>query len=608
MMTGHELDNDAATFVRLAQGYRHTGDDRSSVCTHNAEVSELSGYFSSVRQMLIHAQVALEAGKPDAAQTWLLLSSLLTDIVPSQVPTPTSHVMPLPFINPRLPHSVSAPAAVPTMGQLVPEQPARSFSADCTGTLVGDDSRLTTSSSRHSTKSRTYSSSTHSITSVEKGYLSPLRTTPVSSTTPSPHPPAIPLPTTPTSVSTSTISRKSSATGATSSLMPSPMRIRLGSSYRRPSFNTQSSQPGSSIADIDLRSSHSTLKYIGEGVLEDTDSEDGGDAEEPDDKPFDGGSDAEAQRTRESEDKPGLSRKPSHLSSYWRERSASAQPSPLSRVAGQQDWTEDERDEEDSPSPASTDDSDPSSGEHDGAPAYKRHGRHRSSTSRSRRSSMRSTRTKDRSRSATVASLTVSTSPALTPARAKLLKHESRGSSIRTVTVTPTPTSVHMSDSAYPSAAGTPRDGIRRVSGSSKYPASITSAVLRQETGRSASALSSNRRSGVFYDEDALVLERDQGGSRAAQSLSIARMDQEYKESILRTEARLREVGWNALKGTLEVLADEVRSWSRNIRYLGGSCLPQGDVQMCAMLSLVVPKELKIGPKRALRFIESYVG
>ncbi|EKM54156.1 uncharacterized protein PHACADRAFT_257792 [Phanerochaete carnosa HHB-10118-sp] len=571
MMAGHGLDSDVVMFVRLAQGYRHTGDDRPSVCTHNAEV-------------------ALEAGKPDAAQTWLLLSSLLTDIVPAQVPTPISHVMPIPFISPRLPHSVSAPAAVPTMGQLLPEQSTRSFSADGTGTLMGDDSRLSTPPSRHSTKSRTYSSSTHSITSVEKGYLSPLRTTPVSSTTPSPHRPATPLPTTPVSVSTSAISRRSSATGATSNLVQPPMRARLGSSYRRPSLSAQTFQPSSSTADIDLRSSHSSLKYIGEGVLEDTDSEDGGDVGEPDDQRSDGGSDVEAQQAREDEDRPGLSRRPSRLpgSSYWRERSASTQPSPLSRVAGQQDWTEDERDEEDSPSPASTDNSDPSSGEHDGAPAYRRQGRHGSSVSRSRRSSMRGTRTKDRSRSATVASLTVSTSPALTPARAKLLKQESR-SSIRTVTATPTPTSAHMPDNAHPSAAGAPRDGIRRVSGSSKYPASIASAVLRQETGRPASALSSNRRSGVFYDEDALVLEREQGGSRAAQSLGNSRMDQEYKESIQRTEARLREVGWNALRGMLEVLADE------------------GDVQMCVMLSLVVPKELKIGPKRALRFIESYV-
>ncbi|GJE95841.1 hypothetical protein PsYK624_120310 [Phanerochaete sordida] len=575
MMTGHELDSDAAIFVRLAQGYRHSGDDRSVVCTHNAEV-------------------ALEAGKPDAAQTWLLLASLLTDIVPAELPTPTSHIsplpLPLPHVSPRLPHSTSAPAAIPTVGQLAPEHPPRAFSADHSSLYLGEDSRLPTpSSSRHSTKSRTYSSSTHSIASVDKGYLTPLRTTPVSSTTPSPHRPTTPLPTIPSSVSNSTISRRPSATGTSSYIQPS-IRPRLGSSYRRPSLTAQSFQPGSSIADLDLRSSHSSLKYIGEGVLEDTDSEDGGDVGEPEDRPDDGPSDTEASRPREGEgeDRSGVSRKSSHLkgSSYWRERSASVQPSPLSRVAGQNDWTEDERDEEDSPSPASTDNSDPSSDELDATLSYPRHSRHRSSTSRSRRS----TRTKDRSRSSTVASLTVSTSPALTPARAKLLKQESR-SSIRTVTATPTPTSAHAPDSAHPSAGGgsAQRDGIRRVSGSSKYPASITSAVLRQDAGRPASALSSNRRSGVFYDEDVFSGDREQGGSRMAQSLSHARMDHEYKEAIQRSEARLREVGWTALKETLETLADE------------------GDVQMCAMLALIVPGELKIGPKRALRFIECYV-
>ena len=29
---------------------------------------------------------------------------------------------------------------------------------------------------------------------------------------------------------------------------------------------------------------------------------------------------------------------------------------------------------------------------------------------------------------------------------------------------------------------------------------------------------------------------------------------------------------------------------------------------MCAMLALIVPDELKLGSKRALRFVESYVG
>lgn len=556
MMTGHELDGDIATIIRLAQGYRHTGDDTPAICTHNAKV-------------------ALEAGKPDAAQTWLLLSSLLTDISPADPPTPTSHISPLPAVSPKLPHSTSAPAAIPTVGQLPPEQPARAFSVDSAGLYPGDESRLPTpSSSRQSTKSRTYSSSTHSIASVDKGYLSPLRTTPVSSTTPSPHRPTTPLPTIPASVSTVSIPRRTSGSGNGNFIQPS-MRPRLGSSYRRPSFTAQSFQPSSSMADADIRTSHSNLKYIGEGVLEDTDSEDGGDVGEPEDRHSDGGSDNEARRSRDGEDKSGITRKPSHLSgtSYWRERSTSVQPSPLSRVAGQQDWTEDERDEEDSPSPASTDNSDPSSDEYDEM-ASRRQSRHRGSTSRSRRGP----RAKDRSRSSTIASLAVSTSPAMTPVRAKLLKKESR-SSMRTVTAGPTPTSAHPPDGG---------GALRRVSGSSKYPASVASAVLRQENGRPGSALSSNRRSGVFYDED-VYAERELGGSRMAQSLGHAHVDPEHKEAIQRSEARLREVGWEALKGTLEVLADE------------------GDVQMCAMLSLVVPNELRIGPKRALRFIESYV-
>ena len=141
-------------------------------------------------------QVALEAGKPDAAQTWLLLSSLLTDIVPVVVPTPASHVSPLPFISPKLLHSTSAPAAIPTVDQLAHDHPTRAFTMDGITGRVSDDSRLPTPSSKQSTKSRTYSSSTHSITSVEKGHLSPLRT-PVSSTTPSPHRPTTPLPAAP---------------------------------------------------------------------------------------------------------------------------------------------------------------------------------------------------------------------------------------------------------------------------------------------------------------------------------------------------------------------------------------------------------------------------
>lgn len=33
----------------------------------------------------------------------------------------------------------------------------------------------------------------------------------------------------------------------------------------------------------------------------------------------------------------------------------------------------------------------------------------------------------------------------------------------------------------------------------------------------------------------------------------------------------------------------------------------QGDVQMCALLSLVAAKELRISPTRTLRFVEAYI-
>lgn len=39
MMTGHELAGDAEVLVRLAQSYKFEGDDRTSICAHNADVN-----------------------------------------------------------------------------------------------------------------------------------------------------------------------------------------------------------------------------------------------------------------------------------------------------------------------------------------------------------------------------------------------------------------------------------------------------------------------------------------------------------------------------------------------------------------------------------------
>lgn len=484
----------------------------------------------------------------------------------------------LPIISPKFPHSASAPAAIPTLTHLPPDHPMRSFSEDpyishVDRAAAGSRAGASSSSRSNGNKARTYSSSTHSISSMDKGYLSPLRTTPVSSTAPSPHHPSTPLPQASTSVQSSVMSRRPSAAGlpiALGGTGPPPTRPRLGSSFRRPSFNAQSFHGGSALESESRTPSHSNLKHIGEGVLEDTDSEDGdsGDNKENADAHSDAGSDTEGRRPREgaeqSADRPSTSRSGSHVAGYWNQRSASVQPSPLSRIAGQQTWTEDEREEEDSPSPASTDNSEPSSDEYDDVPPYKPHHRARRDASRSRRSSTRSARGKPRSRSSTVASLSVATSPVAaiaTPTRVKLTKQESQ-SSIRTVTATETPTSTHAPEAGVQSGSLSKNDTIRRVSGSSKYPASVTSAVLRQEGAsmRSSSALSHNRpRSGVFYDDDAYGMDREQAGSRMTRPVSNARLDDAYKESIRQSEARLRNVGWTALQETLEVLADEVR-------------------------------------------------
>ena len=150
----------------------------------------------------------MDAGKSDAAQTWLLLESLLTDLTHTEVPaSPRTNLSPLPLTSPKLPHSASAPAAIPTVAQVLPEHPARSYSADGSGPYAEPGSRSgATPSSRHSShKSRTYSSSTHSLASVDKGYLSPLRTTPVSSTTSSPRHSTTPLPSLSSSVSTAVL-------------------------------------------------------------------------------------------------------------------------------------------------------------------------------------------------------------------------------------------------------------------------------------------------------------------------------------------------------------------------------------------------------------------
>ena len=107
-----------------------------------------------------------------------------------------------------------------------------------------------------------------------------------------------------------------------------PSRPRGPSSFRRPSLSTPSLAPADN-------STSASLRHVGEGTLDDSDSS---------------GSDSDISSLLSTS---ALS----PTAQAFPRTSLSAAPSPLSRVAaaGQQNWTEDEREvDDDSPSPAST--------------------------------------------------------------------------------------------------------------------------------------------------------------------------------------------------------------------------------------------------------------
>ncbi|KAI0093423.1 hypothetical protein BDY19DRAFT_923627 [Irpex rosettiformis] len=588
ILTGQPLTDDLEYFAKLAHAYEYEGRDKVALCARNATV-------------------AFDVGKHDAAQTWLLLASLLTDVVPQTTNTPAITLSPLPILNPKLPHSVSAPGSIPTIAQVSGQSdpikaehspaPVNEYTSPGSKSVPGS----VATSRRGSQKSRTKSTS-----SAGTGFLSPLRTTPASSTTPSPHCQTDPLPPLGSSLSTSVVAaRHPSPVGLLptfGSVPPPPqsLRSRLGSSYRKSSFK------GSNLSNLaavgEPRSfSHSGLKHIGEGALDDSDSEPSeGERDlhssviDETEVPFDGDDNDGDDYDVEMEIQSFANRSrgsPSGGASYWHSRGSSAQPSPLSRIAVQETWTEDERDEGDSPSPASSTDSETSSGDREledlsssgFLPPHPLS--RRQSSSKSRRSSMRSSK-KSRSRSSTVASLSVSLPPSAMSSRSKLVRTESQ-SSIMTVTASHTPTSAYAPDrphSGERAGTSTPhRDApVRDMSTSTRGDAVSLKSGSFYNRSRPRSEAYSNEEAFELGGGNSLI-GRDPTSTGTTVSSNVAR------EAIRQAEARLRDAGWEAMKESLEILADE------------------GDIQMCAMLALIASDELKIGKGRMVRFIETYI-
>lgn len=265
-------------------------------------------------------------------------------------------------------------------------------------------------------------------------------------------------------------------------------------------------------------------RIIGEGVLDDSDSEGSADERER--------SAEDENRARESDDDNGLDAL--FAGPFPPPRRVSTQPSPLSHVATRREWTDDDDEDERSASPASTENTD---SEETGSDVAVASPRRKGSGSRSR---TRKNAGITRSRSSTLASL-----PA-TAAR-RLLAHQESFSSIRTVTASGSPTA-----SGRPSIARdeTIRD-LRSVTDIVHDSPQPMNRVLSESSTSHQRQHSESSPLGINHAEQ----EHRHG---AATNGSIRQMSRKQLEAIGAEDQKLREMGWKALREYFEELADQV--------------------------------------------------
>ncbi|THH21492.1 hypothetical protein EW146_g117 [Bondarzewia mesenterica] len=521
---------DLEAFEGTATGYIYEGATKSAICGTNAEVAH-------------------QHNRVHAAQTWLLLQSLLTPTTPTPLQSrpPTPPLSPLPLMYPTFPHSLSAPAAIPSTGGVHASPsslhpPTRASTSDLPPppprNSPGHSPRRGTPPLRSSPSN---SPSPHRVPSV---FALSITASPESLNTPS------------TSRPTSIFPRRSS----NSSLLD--QRPRAFSSFRRPSISSPSSSIPLSDSIGSLSSAPINLRHVGEGALDDSDSSSGSGTS--------GKSVGETMTSADRERRVPLAVTPINLA-FTRLQGGAPHPSPLSRVAGQQTWTEDEHedgqdDEDDSPSPCSTD-TEPHSSEEDGSTrlvlakmaSNVQRSKSRSQT-RSRGTSI--IRAKTRSRNSTVAD---SAPMLIQPQAPPLLEKQNSKTSVRTVTVEDTSSKGH-----------------------------------EHEAGRMSEERLSLRGLGVGIDgspgQGKLGTAGAVEGSLLGMSLVRGRrvrndsmQEQRLKEDIRQQEERLYDVGWKAARAALEGYAEE------------------GDMQMCAMMSLVAQDCLEVSNQRLVAFVESYI-
>lgn len=389
-------------------------------------------------------------------------------------PDPPSSMLSTAVVSPPLPHSASAPAAIPTVNTLQTSSPhpLRSVSIDAEWHRTEQVNSPEPLSRDDSDRLGTTQQSPRKITPTSSNASSPQRT-------PSVLPPAM------------ATSRRDSNTGLSLLIRP-----RLGSAFRRPSFATSSIHSTKSESPSDSTKSHTSLRYIGEGALDDSDSS-GSDIEEK--------TDAGESSKNHSDEERQVPRAP--RSPYLYPRNGTSTKSPLSHVVGQQAWSEDEREEDGySPSPASSE-SESSDSSSSRGPSKTR-----------RRISGRGS--KSRSRSSTVASLMVSS---------HRLERRSSQSSIRTVT---------LDKSEIPTGQLYKEDTIR-----------LDGSKMTQSSHH-------RTQSGVLQSD--LILDTDKRGEPKSESSKSNKLKIKRAQHILESEKKYREIGWEALRDSLESFADEV--------------------------------------------------
>ncbi|KII91642.1 hypothetical protein PLICRDRAFT_515536 [Plicaturopsis crispa FD-325 SS-3] len=610
-----DSEDDLDMFVKLAKTYVFQGHERTTICD-------------------INANAAFEAGNDQAARTWLLLGSLLTDLVPPPSP-PISLVEPKPMRPGAAPHmarSVSAPKADPTVHLFLP--PNRSSSVDVPRPTIQSHSvnnspavdrsskRLPSGTvdpgshspaARPNTPSSPYahqyastgslrlplSSANSSTSNSPRGASGSL---PPSAAT-SPHRLHSALPSTsythhPLSGNANTELERRKSMASQSRPLIRRESTALAQRLRRQSItivntpvpHSHSIGHGESPRPDSLRSRTSSRQY-GEGVLDDSDSSGSSESEHGEVET------GLLSEERSDEETSGL--KPL-ISPHLVPRLALANPSPLSRVYG--GGVAEEEDDESSPSPVSTDTE--SSSDSFGSEEQHRHiaASSQSSPATSKRGKgKRRRKAHTRSRSSTVASLAASAVDFLQVHR-PLEKQHSTGS-IRTVTAGDV---ISLHDGDPSASAGLRREETVTLSSLDLGDTELTN--LRRgsvdTTASFASPSQKKQRSQAFSWADSRQAQQDpfvdygpdeerwHSGTRDGLNPTESRsMDytQRRNRVVRAEEAKFREMGWRTMRDTLDYLAEE------------------GDVQMCAFLSLVASQELQVGKMKVVRFLDAYI-